>query len=762
VLSKHRLHLREIVLTESNISGRVFYQGQEFQCLNPEAEHVTVESYHTGQAIVRDDDPPRRHSYNNVDYHYVSTRYMDGTFYRYYVQIDTFTKLQRVDMSLTAMSGYGLTALCASSASSLQELRMHGCKDVDDRGMYAIAQLCRSLTYLDASACDKVTRHGFLYLAQMPVPQVQQLQYVNVTNECMYDHPGSALLHCLEDSGFCGNLVFQNKEHVGQPRQVSGLDQKYHQYPDRVIDMCYYDITANCVTDMAMMSLPSATDGKSVDDSEQEVEPTLIIDLSNQLVNDRVLAHVVARFGERIHTLFLNGTYITELGLRHLIRCPNLRALDVSKLWCIHDKQEANRNIIPAMNKMKHLGYLDISDTRLSGRMLSKNEDIRLETLNAGRCPITARAVRMLAELCYKSMHHLILCGCSFLNANAIHFFIRFVDMQTLDISHCTGLTSEDLKLFLHYPPEFLRSLKQIDISGIPGVTQEFAASLSKSLTDKNPAGTTIKVLWMSPSVENKIDDFRGGFPTDNCPYGIVDPAILSSLLASKATEQQLDKQAQIVGGNAKAFADNDVVNAHNPNAFLISDQTDAIKPRPEKSSPAASFDPYMPIAASDFKHADKPQQNSGAPIKSSTAAAIIAAGADVYGPMVGAASIANAPAADQPASSPASAADTDVLKPSPPQQSGQTQTQTQTQTQVQVQVQAQHPAQQQAANNYADWSRSQVQFQAAQAAALHQPSNASVDAALDALLNSRITGESGETGQNPFATEDDFDELPS
>lgn len=167
--------MRRLNFARSNISGRLFYKGVEFEVQDPTAEHVTVEAVGgDGKAIVRDDDPPRTHVDNSQSFYYVRTSYVSdshgsgvegqtagpGRFMRSYVLLDWLRNVVEVDLSGTPLSGYGLTSLVAATASRLEVLRVNNCAGLDNKGMYAIVALCTALRILDISGCKKLTTHG--------------------------------------------------------------------------------------------------------------------------------------------------------------------------------------------------------------------------------------------------------------------------------------------------------------------------------------------------------------------------------------------------------------------------------------------------------------------------------------------------------------------------------------------------------------------------------------------------------------------------
>jgi hypothetical protein len=115
--------------------------------------------------------------------------------------------------------------------------------------------------------------------------------------------------------------------------------------------------------------------------------------------------------GKHLYELRLSGTFITERGLELLSGCPNLRSLHLARCWNITNKAQANQALMPALKKMKHLRELVVSDSRLSGRMLSENRDLRLVKLCADRCPFSVHALRMLAGTSQKTMQTLSLSG---------------------------------------------------------------------------------------------------------------------------------------------------------------------------------------------------------------------------------------------------------------------------------------------------------------------------------------------------------------
>ncbi len=57
--------------------------------------------------------------------------------------------------------------------------------------------------------------------------------------------------------------------------------------------------------------------------------------------------------------------------------------------------------------------------------------------------------------------------GCNFMNSKCISYLLRFHRLQSIDISHCTGLTAADIQMFRQIEPPALAHLKELNVAGV-------------------------------------------------------------------------------------------------------------------------------------------------------------------------------------------------------------------------------------------------------------------------------------------------------
>jgi hypothetical protein len=363
---------------------------------------------------------------------------------------------------------------------------------------------------------------------------------INVSNNSFSMAEAMALFYAMEDNGFRGVLRAgmdpSPSEFKGKPRQPSAIAAKYGNQPDHIFDLALYDITSR-VLKLIPGSVPAAT-AAAVAAAGGRVVPggAYTLNLSDCLINDTTLSYILKAWAPRLHVIWLDGTLITERGLGLLEQCVNLRALHINRCWNVIYKAEANRRIMPAVNRMMHLRDLHMSDTRLSGRMLSEHPQLKLSTLEANRCPISVHAVRMLAEMCHDSLAHLSLSGCSFINTKCMHYLLRFEHLETVDLSFCTGLEPGDLRLFVKLPASSLASLRTLTVTGVPGMTAAQCQQLANTLSRQ--AGRAIAVVGDAGTPGRPPATFRGEGAMEACPYAIVPPALTVAVASTARTSE--------------------------------------------------------------------------------------------------------------------------------------------------------------------------------------------------------------------------------
>ena len=595
--------LQSIDFSRSTVSGRVFYKGREAAVYS--SENVSIEGYTTNNiAIIRDDDPPLRVEDNGQQFYYVKTwaSPQSRRFYRDYAVLDWLRRVVHVDMTGTPITGYGVTSLAAATGTRLRRLALRNCREVDDRGIFSIVSLCKSLIDLDISGCTKLTPHALLHLPNFAKPQIASLRCVRVAGTCAASPNAHAALYCaLVSEGFQGDVLIDDKHGVkvdsgsdvsmrlgthsesfapdkpgskgeikekkapgstniqpstskectfleflreevpppnnskiinnsgnsdaeptpasvsdtrkassGQPApgasaeraprarkhrkslSFPGIKPIQFYYPDseskliesegsgykdalKVIDLAGNDITSTVIS---FKSREYSLQGHS-----SPINVTL--DLSNQLINDRLLGIILRRMGSSLVDLDISGTFVTEVGLRALAHCKELRRLSVRACYNVTLKQAANRSIMAAIAAMPNLSEIELDDTRLSGRSLSAHPNLRLRRLSAARCPISVHALLMLAETCAETLEELRLPGCNYLNSECIACLAEFPKLQRLNLAHCKGLSRADV---LEMREQALRddnnwkALRFINISGVRGVDFATVRSLRAAL----------------------------------------------------------------------------------------------------------------------------------------------------------------------------------------------------------------------------------------------------------------------------------------
>ena len=379
----------------------------------------------------------------------MSTAYHDTshTFSRTYAEL-AWLQLREVDLSNTDLSSHGLQSLLCCTAHSLQVLRLNDCQHVDSTGLFTLTALCRHLHTLELNHCPLLTEHAFMALADMPPPSISSLASLSVCHPTLSPPFFIALLNALQDRGFQG-LFTCGYSHL-PPRQVRATPTPLI---PRLTAGTVQDLTLADVTHSVLKVLSSAQQQFLIEQklallrrwsAEQQrayqrmlpagargtpFSPAGLVhslDLSQHpYVNDALLLHILQQYGASLFVLKLSHTFVTAHGLSALSLCPNLRVLSMLSCHSLTDKQAANATMMDVIRGMPELMELNISDSRLSGRMLSKHPALALFTLFAHACPISSRAVRLLSESCAASLSVLSLSRCPFINAVAMYYVMR-------------------------------------------------------------------------------------------------------------------------------------------------------------------------------------------------------------------------------------------------------------------------------------------------------------------------------------------------
>ena len=212
--------------------------------------------------------------------------------------------------------------------------------------------------------------------------------------------------------------------------------------------------------------------------------PVYSLDLSRQYINDSLLQMILQRYGSRLYVLKINHTFITASGLLALSMCPNLRVLSLVSCHLLTDKQNANHNLMGIIRQMRELSELNISDSHLSGRLLSAHPALSLYSFHAHACPLSTKALRLLSETCDHTLSILSLAGCAYINRTSLHYIIKFIKLSVLDLSYCQGLDENDLSVLLQWPPANIRELMTVTVRGINGMNESACSWLQQQLTE--------------------------------------------------------------------------------------------------------------------------------------------------------------------------------------------------------------------------------------------------------------------------------------
>ena len=494
--------LTSINFSKSNVTGRIFYRGLEITLTAADAEKALVfiegRQSATGRAIVRDDDPPLlisdRHN-PTVSHRYVSTQYnaTHATFSRLYATMG-WLALSEYNVSASDLSSHGLNSLLCCTGTTLQVLRINDCPHIDNSGLFTVTQLCRQLVALEVNNCPLLTEHALMAIADMPQPCIAQLSLLSTCQPRIPNPFFHALLHALEDKGFTGQLLYDATE----PRQVRGRPARLHERIEKgkVVDLTFTDVTQQSLKLLTDEQRAGFTDRKDAllkrmtahqramhAKLTSELPPppqAYLLDLTqHHYINDTLLHAVLQQFGPSLYVLKLSHTFVTANGLSSLKLCPHLRVLSLSSCHSLTDKSTANRVMMEVLERMPMLMELNISDSRLSGRMLSAHPMLALFTFYAHACTISSRALRLLSESCTLSLSVLSLAHCPFVNRLCLLYIQRLTQLVVLDISYCQSLTAKDVRELDRYEGTEIR---RIDVRGIHGVTRELCKRIEDAI----------------------------------------------------------------------------------------------------------------------------------------------------------------------------------------------------------------------------------------------------------------------------------------
>lgn len=217
-----------------------------------------------------------------------------------------------------------------------------------------------------------------------------------------------------------------------------------------------------------------------------------------------------------LYSLTLDGIFITAHGLRELVHCPNLHILSLTDCLNVLNKSAANLLLKDSLKHMAYLAELNLTRSRLSGRMMSSHPNLKLEVLIANGCPISSFAIRMLSSssssasastaapghtdgsssaagvaapaaqnMCKYSLRQLCLSGCAFINRKSVEYIFKFAYLSLLDVSECRGLkASEITEAFRSQAESEIRHLEAV----LAGTSKRSSRSSSSSGSSSSAA----------------------------------------------------------------------------------------------------------------------------------------------------------------------------------------------------------------------------------------------------------------------------------
>ena len=560
--------LISINLSKSNVTGRLFYRGHEITLTASDAEKslVFIEGRQsaTGRAIVRDDDPPLLISGRqnpSTTHRYVSTQYnaTNGTFSRLYATMG-WLRLLECNVSASDLSSHGLNTLLCCTGTTLQVLRLNDCPHIDNSGLFTVTQLCRQLLALEVNNCPLLTEHALMAISDMPQPCIAQLSLLSTCQPRIPNSFFHALLHALEDKGFTGQLLYDATE----PRQVRGRPARLSERIDKgkVVDLTFSDVTHQSLKLLTEEQRAGFTDRKEAllkrmtahqramhAKLTSELPPppqAYLLDLTqHHYINDTLLHIILQQFGPSLYVLKLSHTFVTSNGLSSLKLCPHLRVLSLSSCHSLTDKSTANRVMMEVLERMPMLMELNISDSRLSGRMLSAHPMLALFTFYAHACTISSRALRLLSESCALSLSVLSLAHCPFVNRLCLLYIQRLHQLVVLDISYCQSLTAKDVRELDRYEGTEIR---RIDVRGIHGVTRELCtriedAIMSHKRSMRGAMAESVQVVGgeealARPPLHSSLSSPAALSSAGNFNYAVVTPMRHSSLASPTEADE--------------------------------------------------------------------------------------------------------------------------------------------------------------------------------------------------------------------------------
>ena len=291
----------------------------------------------------------------------------------------------------------------------------------------------------------------------------------------------------------------------------------------------------------------------------KSADPTqaYLLDLTqHHYINDTLLHAVLQQFGPSLYVLKLSHTFVTSNGLSSLKLCPHLRVLSLSSCHSLTDKSTANRVMMEVLERMPMLMELNISDSRLSGRMLSAHPMLALFTFYAHACTISSRALRLLSESCALSLSVLSLAHCPFVNRLCLLYIQRLTQLVVLDISFCQSLTSKDVRELDRYEGTEIR---RIDVRGIHGVTRELCKRIEDAImvqkrAVRGMAGVGVESVQVvggeealaRPPLHSSLSSPAALSSAGNFNYAVVTPMRQSYLTAAMEGDEGRERKQQM------------------------------------------------------------------------------------------------------------------------------------------------------------------------------------------------------------------------
>jgi len=368
--------------------------------------------------------------------------------------------LRSLDISVTNITGeilseYKETLLC------LENLNMRYCKQLTNKGLLQILQLCGStlrsldilgtnitgenlseykgtlpcLQNLNMCSCRLLTDKGLLQILQLYRSTLRSLNILgtNITGENLSEYKGT--LPCLENLNMSDCRQLTNKGLL-QILQFCGSKL-------RSLDIWNTNITGKNLSEYKG-TLPCLEN--------------LNMRYCKQLT-DKGLLQILQLCGSTLRSLDILGTNITGKNLsEYKGTLPCLQNLNMKDCY-----QLTNKGILQILQLCgSKLRSLDISETNITGENLSEYKGTLpcLENLNMRNCKqLKNKGLLQILQLCGSTLRSLDISGTNITGNNLSEYKGTLLCLENLNMRYCGHLTNKGLPQILQLCGSTLRSL---------------------------------------------------------------------------------------------------------------------------------------------------------------------------------------------------------------------------------------------------------------------------------------------------------------